>query len=483
MIVVILTIHSLKINMMSRTLNIVGVFAFALMVQWTNAQCWKSVQTGANHSIALKNDGTLWAWGNNSSGELGNGGSSEQYSPYQVGSANDWKMVATGKSNTHNLAIKNDGSLWSWGYNFYGQLGYDAGVDYAYPVQVGTDTNWRMVACGMFYSLAIKTDGTLWGWGSNAFGQVNNNISSQFVLEPTVISAETHWANIVCGDAHNLALTTSGELYAWGFNLYGTVGNGSNTEASLVNIASDQTWLSIAAGDSHSLAVRSDQTLWSWGYGSNGQLGNGELYSTNNLPEQVGSDNNWSKVFSGEFFSFGIKTDKTLWAWGENGYGQLGIGNNEQQLSPIQVGTDNNWTEVQCGRQHTIGLKDDHHALTWGRNTFGTLGNGTYGGDGTGLHIYSNVPVDLSCGSVGIAETKDQKTFGLYPNPTNDLIYFSDMNPGISNPVEIYNLLGELVYSTILNRNYLDVNALVPGTYIIMVKSDFNKSWASFVKE
>jgi len=138
------------------------------------AQCWEMVRTGANHCIAIKNNGTLWAWGSNSDGQLGSGGSSDIWTPYQIGVDNDWSTVGTGKSSTHNLAIKDNGTLWAWGYNFYGQLGNVPGAEELLPIQIGTDANWSKVACGMFFSIAIKTDGTLWGWGSNNFGQVNN---------------------------------------------------------------------------------------------------------------------------------------------------------------------------------------------------------------------------------------------------------------------------------------------------------------------
>lgn len=114
------------------------------------------MSTGANHCIAIKNDGTLWAWGNSSDGQLGNGGTGDIYTPYQIGFANDWNTVATGKSSTHNLAIKNDGTLWAWGYNFYGQLGFDAGVDYMSPAQVGSDNDWSKVACGAVFQYGYK---------------------------------------------------------------------------------------------------------------------------------------------------------------------------------------------------------------------------------------------------------------------------------------------------------------------------------------
>jgi alpha-tubulin suppressor-like RCC1 family protein len=459
--------------------------AFVLFTNSTYAQCWKTVCTGANHCIAIKNDGTLWAWGNSNNGQLGNGGTGDIYTPYQIGFANDWNTVATGKSSTHNLAIKNDGTLWAWGYNFYGQLGFDAGVDYLTPMQVGTDNDWSKVACGMFFSMAIKADGTLWGWGSNDFGQVDESNSSNFILVPTQISSATNWVEVTCGDAHSLALTNEGEMYGSGFNFFGAVGNGNSgagSQAVLQQIGNDQTWLSIAAGDSHSLAVRSDNTLWSWGTSTSGELGNGVLYSQNTIPTQVGTETNWAKVFSGEYFSLGIKTDGTLWAWGSNGYGQLGIGNNDQQLSPVQVGTDNNWTSAQGGREHTIALKDDDSAMTWGRNTYGTIGNGTHGGDGTGLNIYSNVPLALLCGPVGIDESFADNTISIYPNPAVDIINLRLPNSVGVNSISIYNAMGALQYISYRNSSIVDISILALGTYVIVIETNEGRYRSLFVR-
>jgi alpha-tubulin suppressor-like RCC1 family protein len=448
----------------------------------STAQCWKMVRTGANHCIAIKNDGTLWAWGSNSDGQLGNGGTSDIWTPYQIGVDNDWSTVGTGKSSTHNLAIKENGTLWAWGYNFYGQLGITPGDEELLPIQVGTDTNWSKVACGMFFSIAIKTDGTLWGWGSNNFGQVDDYNNNSFVQGPTLISSDTTWAELSCGDAHSLALKTNGDLYGWGFNFSGMVGNGNSgvgSESPLVHVATSDAWISIAAGDSHSVAVRSDNTLWSWGVSSSGELGNGVLYSQNSLPVQVGTETNWLKVFSGEYFSLGIKTDGTLWAWGANGYGELGVGNNEQQLTPVQVGTDNNWVTAQGGRQHCIGLKEDGHAMTWGRNTYGTLGNGT----GDDIDVHSNVPIDLLCVPVGMDESFSNTTLSIYPNPAKDRIHFTIPDGEQIVQASIYNALGMLVYTQNVQGSAIAIDSFASGSYMLVISTNSGRLVNSFVKE
>lgn len=452
------------------------LFSFLfLFADRINAQCWEMVKTGANHCIGIKTDGTLWTWGSNGSGELGNGGDWDSWSPSQVGTETSWSKVATGRSSTHNLAIKDDGTLWAWGYNFDGQCGNNPGVDILAPLQVGTDNDWIEVACGMFFSLAIKTDGTLWGWGSNAFGQMANPNTFSDVLVPTLMSSQSNWAQITAGDSHMLVLTIDGDLYACGFNFQGSLGNGNNdNQTSLIQIATGQTWTSIAAGDTHSLAIRSDNSLWAWGSNGDGQLGLGD-YTYYNTPVQVGSSTDWAKIGAGEFFSLGIKTDGTLWSWGENGYGQLGIGNNIEQPSPVQVGSSNNWISAEGGRQHSVALLEGNAAVAFGRNTFGAVGNGT--------DVDSNVPVNLFCFPVNMDEIFSERNLLLYPNPSSNEINF-DFPAGVAGEfVSIYNAQGEVLFASFNCSGRIDVSPFPSGVYVLKVRADKATFQTMFVRE
>ena len=158
-----------QINLTMIKTTFTFLLSFLLLSPAIHSQCWKVVTAGDYHTLAIKPDGTLWAWGGNGNGQLGDGTNISKCSPVQIGSASDWETIVAG--DYHALAIKTDGSLWAWGDNSYGQLGDDTQENKNSPVQIGTATDWKSVVAGSLHSLAIKTDGTLWAWGWNGTGQ------------------------------------------------------------------------------------------------------------------------------------------------------------------------------------------------------------------------------------------------------------------------------------------------------------------------
>ena len=335
---------------------------------------WSRIFCGNYHVTAIKSDGTLWAWGYNSYGQLGIGNSTNQYSPVQVGSDTDWSNAACGYA--HSMAIKSNGTLWAWGMNIRGQLGTGNTSNHLSPVQIEESEDWQTISCGDWYTMAIRTDGTLWGWGNSYSGQLGTgNTDGQ--LSPVQINSNTDWSRIFCHYSHSNAIKSDGTLWTWGYNRYGQLGIGNTTnQYSPVQVGEDTNWSIVALGVSHTSALKSDGTLWAWGSDSYGQLGIGNTNQYNS-PEVVGNDNDWSEIICGmKFFTMGIKSDGSLWAWGDNQYGQLGIGNTITQTIPIQVEVDYDWTQVSCGEWHTMGIKTDGTLWAWGNNNSGYLGIG-----------------------------------------------------------------------------------------------------------
>lgn len=287
---------------------------------------WRSVDAGLYHNVAIKEDGTLWTWGYNFYGQLGNGTYTDSAVPIQVGNDSDWATAFAGRY--HVLALKQDGSLWSWGYGTGGNLGIGS---YVYrvptPTQVGSTSDWSTIAATGYFTLAIKSDGTLWSWGDNGFGQLGNGTLSS-TASPQQVGTDTDWASASSSYYHALALKENGSVWAWGYGGYGSLGTGSTATSSVptqVGIGTD--WQSVAAGFFHSVAVKNDGTLWAWGSNQYGQFGNGSYSSTPVLtPAQSGSDSDWSEVDTSIYHSLGIKQDDSRWAWGYNYWGQLGNG-------------------------------------------------------------------------------------------------------------------------------------------------------------
>ena len=192
---------------------------------------WSSASAGALHTIAIKRDDTLytlWAWGYNASGRLGDGTTTNRTAPTQIGTATTWSSVSVGVY--HTAAVKTDGTLWAWGYNeLYGQLGDGTTTNRTAPTQIGTATTWSSVFSGEHHTAAIKTNGTLWAWGRNNSGQLGDGtIISK--TTPTQIGAETTWSSVSGGGWHTVARKSDGTLWAWGDNYYGQLGDGTTTD-------------------------------------------------------------------------------------------------------------------------------------------------------------------------------------------------------------------------------------------------------------
>ena len=186
----------------------------------------------------------------------------------------------------HTVTIKTDSTLWAWGLNDYGQLGDGTNENKNSPIQIGAETNWASVAAGEAHTVAVKTDGTLWAWGYNDYGQLGDGTNSS-KNSPVQIGAETNWASVAAGEGHTVAVKTDGTLWAWGLNDYGQLGDQTNkNKNNPIQIGTDTNWASVAAGRYHSVAVKTDDTLWTWGYNDEGQLGDGSAWYENpaNIP-------------------------------------------------------------------------------------------------------------------------------------------------------------------------------------------------------
>ena len=322
-----------------------------------DSRTWASVACGAYHTIAVKKDGTLWGWGANSNGQLGDGTTTQRTSPVQIGSDTNWASVACG--NSHTIAVKTTDSLWGWGSNLNGQLGFGEG--FSSTLTTNGNARWLQamteeflqISLGSSHVIGIKKDGTLWGWGYNSTGQLGDGTTTTR-NSPVQIGSDTNWASVACGSGHTIAVKTTGTLWGWGYNVYGQLGDGTTTTRnSPVQIGSDTNWASVACGSEYTIARKTTGTLWGWGYNVYGQLGDG-TYANRNSPVQIGSDTNWASVACGGSHTIAVQNDGTLWGWGSNGGGQFGINTNTERggrpeqenarsvLSPFLVDLDGN---------------------------------------------------------------------------------------------------------------------------------------------
>ena len=318
---------------------------------------------------------TMWTWGYNLRGQLGDGTITNRFSPIQLlsGSVN-WTTISNGYH--FSTSVKADGTLWTWGYNDSGQLGQGNITPKSSPVQVGALTNWASTTAGIDFMAAIKTDGTLWTWGSNTSGKLGDGTTIR-KSSPIQVGALTNWNSVCLGTNFITTIKNDGTLWTWGNNSNGQLGDGTVTSTSSPSqIGTLTNWTQASNGDRNAAAVKSDGTLWTWGFNGSGQLGLGDIASRSS-PTQVGALTNWKQIACGYTHNVAVKTDGTLWGWGWNSLGQLGLGDRTNRSSPVQIGSMTNWASVSCGYQHTTAIKTDGTLWSWGSNTYGQIGDST----------------------------------------------------------------------------------------------------------
>jgi alpha-tubulin suppressor-like RCC1 family protein len=369
---------------------------------------------GGSESIALKSDGTVWTWGWDSNGILGNGldlalfDSSAAYDsniPFQVrgsggvGHLNSIQAIAGGEH--HNVALDSNGEVWTWGWNYFKQLGngidcpsdfntaiHSTDCESATPIKIPSFSNVQAIASRGYHSLALKKDGTVWAWGRGDWGLMGDGFNQARSNPVQVAGLTGHGAvtMLSSGGDVNVTLMADHTLMAWGRNWNGEVGSGtvdsSDTGQWTPVAVSQSTGLTnvaqVATGWSHVVALASDGTVWTWGANDNGELGNGTTISSN-VPIQVGGLSDVTGVSAGDGSTVVVKGDGTVWAWGLIRHGD---GTNYSYGSrPVLVDGIDHVTLVRARDWHVLALKSDGTVWAWGGNQRGQCGNGAVGGN------------------------------------------------------------------------------------------------------
>jgi len=348
---------------------------------------WLSVSAGEGHSLALTISGTIWSWGWNQNGQLGLNDyiSITTTRPAQIGSETDWSLIEAGWYTS--FAIKNNRTLWAWGLNDLGQLGLgDTDFDRFVPEQVGIGSDWNSISGGGNHALAIKTNGTLWAWGGGN-GVPNRNFGQLGLGDtidrytPAQIGTDSDWAQVTAGYYHSLGIKTNSTLWAWGYNYFGQLGDSTKTDRTPPRqVGTDSDWILVSAGYVHTIGIKTNATLWGWGYRDGSFI---------TVPTQIGApaqpsggDSDWIDASAGgESYNTGFtiarKTNLTIWSWGYNAFGQLGLGDILASTAPFQITYPaESWSAVAAGGSHSLGLTASGELFVWGRNNYGQLGLG-----------------------------------------------------------------------------------------------------------
>jgi alpha-tubulin suppressor-like RCC1 family protein len=324
---------------------------------------WCQVSAGFSHSLGVRTNGTLWAWGDNSSGRLGDNTTTNRASPVSVvGGFTDWCQVSAGNVGSHILGLRRNGTLWAWGSNQCGQLGDNSTTSRSSPVSVvGGIGDWCQVSAGYRHSLGVRRGGTAWAWGHNGNGRLGDDTTTSRSSPVLVVGGFTDWCQVAAGGCHNLGLRRNGTLWAWGgSNADGRLGDDTTTDkSSPVSVVGGFTdWCQVSAGRYHSLGVRTNGTAWAWGSNNYGRLGDNTVTARSSPVSVVGGFTDWCQVSAGLVHSLGLRTNGTVWAWGCNGLGQLGDNSITSRRSPVSVvGGFTDWCQVSAGFSHSLAIR------------------------------------------------------------------------------------------------------------------------------
>jgi alpha-tubulin suppressor-like RCC1 family protein len=332
------------------------------------------IAAGYEHTLALHDDGTVWAWGRNDCGQLGDGTTADRRAAVAVTGLFGAQAVTAGE--VVSIALLQDGTLRTWGCNDFGGLGIGLpGGGSSTPVAIQGFAGVVAIDSGIHHHLALREDGTVWAWGINDNGQLGNGTSGNAFLAPYPVTGLDAVTAIAGGGWFSLALRSDGSVWAWGSNSDGQLGIGAGGGTTLpvpAHLPADV--VAIAAGSWHSLALRSDGSVRAWGLNWLGQLGDG-TFQDRREPVQVSGLSDVVAIDAGQEFSLAIRRDGSLWAWGDNYFGQLGNGEWENEYSvPVQVAGVADLAAAVGGGSHSLALRSDGLLLTWGDNGRGQLG-------------------------------------------------------------------------------------------------------------
>ena len=331
------------------------------------------------HTLGIDEEGNLWAWGRNENGELGNGTTENSAKPIQILEGTKFKKVSSG--NWFSIAIDEEGNLWSWGQNARGQLGNGTETDRDQansPAKIKEGTKFKEISAGRTHSLALDEEGNIWSWGSNDDGQLGNGTDTASNT-PVKILEGTKFKKVSSGDRSSIAIDEEGSIWSWGKNNYGQLGNGTNTASNTpVKILEGTKFKEISAGNSHCLAIDEDGNLWSWGQNHMGQLGDGTT-TNSNIPVKILEGTKFKKISAGYYCSSAIDEEENLWSWGLNSEGQLGNGTTTNINIPVKILEGTKFKNVAIGsaaggRAYSVAIDIDGNVWTTGNNFFGQLG-------------------------------------------------------------------------------------------------------------
>jgi alpha-tubulin suppressor-like RCC1 family protein len=393
------------------------------------------VAAGLDHGLAVTSSGTVYAWGSNGDGQLGNGTTTMQTVPVQVTGLTGVVAVAAGYF--HSMALRSDGTVWAWGDNADGELGTGTTARSLVPVRVKGLTGITEISAGRGFSLARRSDGTVWAWGINSAGELGNGTTVNSLI-PVQVSGLSHVTSIAAGGFAGYAIRTTStgatSAWAWGTNSDGELGDGTtaghDTPEQVTGIAAPGI-ASIAAGWVYALALGTDGSVWGWGDDANGELGNAPTSTAlrpvqtrlpgSGIVQLAASSELIAQLFTGSVFlhTLALRSDGTVWAWGDNSEGELGDGGTGGPTGPVEVAGLAGATQVAAGSEFSLAVTTFVHVPNVVGDTTSAASSALQAA-GFYLGQVTNV-TDYTCNYIGVikSQTPTAGTWAKYDSPVS----------------------------------------------------------------
>lgn len=378
-------------NFHKQNISLLGKDINPGIIELNNEISWGTIYSKINN-ITIKTESTNWdmwlseekyklntlMWGSNTYGQLGDNTTTSKSSPVLIAGNHQFIELAsgTGLDTNSNIGLKEDGSVWTWGRNNYGQLGDNTTTNRSSPVSVIGNHSFIKISTGTGACAALKEDGSAWTWGYNGYGQLGNNTTTNF-SSPISVVGNHSFIFIYPITYATIALKKDGTIWSWGMGDNGRLGNNNTIHfSSPISIAGNKSFIFLAVGEAGSFALMEDGSIWSWGYNGYGQIGDGTTIDKSS-PVSVIGNHSFTNISGGRYHVLALKEDGSVWAWGLNSQGQLGDGTNTNKSSPVSVIGNHSFVTISAGAEHSFALKEDGNIWAWGSNSSGELGNNT----------------------------------------------------------------------------------------------------------
>lgn len=448
--------------------------AFLCTLQITNAQ---NIAEGGSFTVVLCADGTAQAWGANYVGQLGDNGTGDNSPvPVDVYAIDNLKTIASGT--TFSLALKNDGTVWAWGENMNGGCGDGTTITRFAPVQVyGPDSISFLdevidIAAGNQVGIALKADGTVWSWGATIHGCAGDGgglgISHLYPVQVVGLDGVGFLEDVIQIEASNYsvyALKSDGTVWAWGENVEKQLGDGTEiNRLTPIQIPGLTDIENITAGTACAYAIKSDGTVWGWGANDYGKLGTGASDLTYSTPVQMVDVEGAVAAAAGQHFVMILTNEGAVFTCGNNSDGQLGDGTVENKSTAIGLVGLDGIIEIAAGGKTAVVLDNDGNIYAWGDNMVGQIGDGTLSDKWTPTPVTSACSMLLATSDLA----ESQSGFDVYPNPVDDYLFVQHTDAN-NHTLQLIDINGKIISSIISNNstNKIDVFNLPAGIYLL----------------